>query len=139
MKQVIIYQHGDGVAVIYPAEEKTVEDCMRSVPAGVLCKVVDESEIPQDRYFRNAWQLSDKGIGVDIERAKEIQRDRWRKIREPILAALDIEFMMAVEDSSPSRRNTIASKKQALRDVTKTELPDDLDVIRNTIPEVLKP
>lgn len=65
-------------------------------------------------------------IGINIEKAKDIQRDRWRAMRAPLLAALDIQFMQALEAGDGSSQAWIASKKAELRDVTDTPFPSDL-------------
>jgi len=54
MNQRIIYPTDDGgVAVIIPAE--SLEAAIKDVPAGKPYEIVDVSEIPSDRTFRNAW------------------------------------------------------------------------------------
>ena len=57
----IIYPTPEGgVAIIIPAVEcgLTIEQiAAKDVPAGVPFKVVDVSEIPTDRTFRNAWEF----------------------------------------------------------------------------------
>ena len=56
----IIYPTSDGgVSLIVPAHEcgLTIEEiAAKDVPAGVTYKIVDISEIPSDRTFRNAWE-----------------------------------------------------------------------------------
>jgi len=139
MQIIITYQTEDGgVAVVRPAPGVSLETVIeRDIPAGVQTKTIKESDLP-DRHFRAAWEFDrSSGVKVSVEKAKECQRNLWRKLRAPKLAALDLEFMQAVEDSSPSRRNTIKAQKQALRDVTTTELPDDLEAIKNTVPQIL--
>jgi hypothetical protein len=61
-------------------------------------------------------------IIVNPDKAKAIWKDKWREARKPLLASLDIEFMKAVETADTERQAEIASKKQALRDVTQTEI-----------------
>jgi hypothetical protein len=62
MNQRIIYPTDDGgVAVIVPAPEcgLTIEEiAAKDVPAGKTYKIVDVSDIPEDRTFRNAWEFS---------------------------------------------------------------------------------
>ena len=65
-------------------------------------------------------------IGINIEKAKEIQRDRWRAARTPILAALDVQYMQALESGDTAAQALIVSKKNALRDVTDTPFPSDV-------------
>jgi len=61
-------------------------------------------------------------IIVNPNKAKAIWKDKWREARKPLLASLDIEFMKAVESADAEKQAEIASKKQALRDVTQTEI-----------------
>lgn len=60
MNKRIIYQTSDGgVAVIVPAPDcgLTIEEiAAKDVPAGKQFKIVDVSDIPEDRTFRNAWE-----------------------------------------------------------------------------------
>lgn len=55
-------------------------------------------------------------IVVDIERAAEIQRNRIRLAREPLLATLDREFMRALEAGDAAAIDRIKAEKQRLRD-----------------------
>ena len=57
-------------------------------------------------------------IGVNIAKAKEIQKERFRQVRKPLLEALDIEYQRADEANDSSKKAEVATKKQALRDVT---------------------
>jgi len=61
-------------------------------------------------------------IIINPDKAKAIWKDKWRAARKPLLASLDIEFMKAVESADTAKQTEIASKKQALRDVTQTEI-----------------
>ena len=70
-------------------------------------------------------------IIVNPDKAKAIWKDKWREARKPLLASLDIEFMKAVESADTDKQAEIATQKQALRDVTLTE-------IVGTTPEEIK-
>ena len=62
MNQRIIYPTDEGgVAVIIPADcGLTIEEiAAKDVPAGKPYQIVDVSEIPSDRTFRNAWEYSE--------------------------------------------------------------------------------
>ena len=61
--QRIIYKKDDGgVAIIIPTPEyletHSIEDLVKKLPAGVEFKIIDESDIPSDRTFRNAWEYA---------------------------------------------------------------------------------
>ena len=61
-------------------------------------------------------------IKVNMGKARDIWRDKWRAAREPVLKDLDIEFMRATELNDQGKQAEIAAKKQELRDVTTTDL-----------------
>ena len=57
MNQKIIYPQETGIAVITPTGELSVEaTALKDVPTGVKYKIIDESDLPSDRDFRNAWE-----------------------------------------------------------------------------------
>lgn len=62
MNSRIIYPTDDGgVAIIVPAAEcgLTIEQiAAKDVPAGKEYKIVDVSDIPTERLFRNAWEYA---------------------------------------------------------------------------------
>ena len=58
MDKRIIYQNDEGgISIIVPAEcGLTIEEiAAKDVPAGKEYHIVDKSEIPSDRTFRDAW------------------------------------------------------------------------------------
>jgi hypothetical protein len=63
MNNRIIYPTDDGgVAVIIPAPKcgLTIEEiAAKDVPAGKPFQIVDVSEIPSDRTWRNAWEYAE--------------------------------------------------------------------------------
>ena len=62
MEKRIVYPNDEGgVSVIIPTaewlSEHTIEElAAKDVPAGKDYHIVDVSEIPSDRTFRNAWE-----------------------------------------------------------------------------------
>jgi hypothetical protein len=131
----IIYPQESGqVAVIIPTG--AIEDCIKDVPEGLPYKIVDSLDIDND-YF-NAYDYSEEaGAEVNIGKAKEIHLDKFREARTPKLQALDVQFMKAVEQADTEKQAEIGAKKQALRDVTLTPLPDTLPEIKEVWPEIL--
>lgn len=82
--------------------------------------VVDaaETSAPASRTFRNAWVLNGPVIEVDMDKAREIFRNKLRQDRKPLLDKLDADYMKALESADTDLQATIATQKQALRDVT---------------------
>ena len=55
-------------------------------------------------------------INVNIDKAKNITKERLRKERATLLEAQDIAFMKAIEAGQDT--STIVAEKQRLRDIT---------------------
>ena len=77
-------------------------------------------------------------IRINIDKAKAIKLDQLRAERAPKLAALDLAFMRAVERGDLLAQASIAAEKQALREVTKQPLPDDVASLKDFHPDILK-
>lgn len=61
MKRIIYPNTEGGVCVIVPTpealESMSIEEiATKDVPQGIEYKIIDASELPQDRTFRNAWE-----------------------------------------------------------------------------------
>lgn len=107
-------------------DEEFLEWCAeRSVPVGTPYQVISVSDIPQDRTFRNAWKAGVGRIVEDVEKAKEVAKDILRARRAPLLEALDVAFMRAIEQGADAA--PIAAEKQRLRDITRE--PDKAQTI----------
>ncbi len=76
-------------------------------------------------------------IIINTNKAKNIWRNKWREARKPLLEQLDVEFMRAVEAGDAAKQSEISAKKQELRDVTATLLPDSPQAIKEVWPAIL--
>lgn len=63
MKRIIYPTPDGGVAVLIPAPEWLAEEgntiealAEKDVPAGIEYKIIDTTDVPTDRTFRNAWE-----------------------------------------------------------------------------------
>ena len=64
MKRIIYKNPDNSVSIIIPTPEAlqsmTIEQiAKKDVPTGYKYKIVDVSEIPSDRTFRNAWSIDE--------------------------------------------------------------------------------
>ena len=71
-------------------------------------------------------------IKINLDKAKEIQKDKLREVRNPLLEKLDTEFVRALEFGTDVTE--IKEKKQALRDVTK--IVEEVEISGTTVDEV---
>jgi len=95
MSQVIVYNQPNGVlAIIYPnlACGLTIEQiASKDVPFGLPYKIIDSSDIPEDRTWRNSWtadnaDLTD-GVGADYGVGSENTVVEWDDSGNPIIGA----------------------------------------------------
>lgn len=76
MSKVIVFKNeSGGVSVAVPTQEclqhYTIEQIAeKDVPEGVPYKIMDRSELPTDRTFRDAWEIDEAeltdGVGGSI-------------------------------------------------------------------------
>ena len=64
MKRIIYPTDDGGVAVIVPSAEyletHTIEElAVKDVPAEKAYQIIDESDVPSNRTFRNAWEYAE--------------------------------------------------------------------------------
>jgi hypothetical protein len=131
MSQVIAYQTSEGVSIVVPTGEVSLDVVLsKDVPAGVNYKIIDHSELPSDRAFRSAWFFND-GVQIHMETAKEVHKQNIRIARSPLFEDLDIQFQRALETNSDT--SAIVAQKVALRDAT-----IDPAIAAATTPEELK-
>ena len=61
----IIFQNDNGgISIIHPTDEALEimsidEIAQKDVPTGLPYKIVDDSEVPTDRTFRDAWTIDE--------------------------------------------------------------------------------
>lgn len=67
----IVYKTETGVAVIHPAPacSRTIEEiAQKDVPTGLKYKIIEHTELPTSREFRNAWEVDEAeltdGVGA---------------------------------------------------------------------------
>ena len=118
MSKVIIYNQENGImAVCVPAEncgltvkEIAAKDC----PEGA--KIIDRTDLDTlDNEFRNAWCCDgDMNPTINMEKARDVWRDKIRMARKPKLEELDIQYMRAQEAGEDT--SAIVATKNKLRD-----------------------
>ena len=62
----IIYRTEEGTVVVVSASQEwtgTMEElAQKDVPTGLKYKIVEDSVIPSDRSFRNAWEVDEADL-----------------------------------------------------------------------------
>ena len=120
MSQVIIFQNDNGgVAVCIPTGEISIDAVLeKDVPKGKGARIVAQASLPnQDNDFFDAWEMDAQSVTVNLDKAKEITKNRLRAERAPLLAAQDVLFQRALETGADT--TAIVAEKARLRDITK--------------------
>lgn len=143
----IAYTQEDGtVAIVTPSPEFIAKGgdinqlIAKSVPEGAQRMYLTADEIPQDRYFRNAWKMIENKLDIDRPKAEAIHMDKLRAVRDEKLKAEDIEYQKALEMRDDAKMNAVANRKKKLRDMpTDTDLSGlSLYELKSYVPNVLK-
>lgn len=140
----VFFYIGDELHFAIPAPNfyGTKEDLIKqTVPAGIEWAEVHIDDVPSDLYFFHAWELKDKKIHINLEKAKDIHIDFLREDRDKKLAHLDKEMMIAIERGDEVKKVEVASKKQQLRDMPKDPVfhaASNHEELRQIVPEYLR-
>lgn len=135
----IIYTRANdgGVSIVSPAPKEVLERQFgsmtdsqyeehvwsRSIPDDALDPMyILDTDLPENREFRDAWIQRDSKIIEDFSRAKEIYLTNLRRDRNKALEVLDIETL---------RGNDVQDQKQVLRDITKHQLIQDAATVED--------
>jgi hypothetical protein len=129
MKRIIYQTPDGGVAVIIPAE--SVELALKDVPEGVAYEIVDEADIPTDRYFRGAWVLGDCCIDHDLNKCKALGHDLRRQQRAEEFKPFDEVIMKQIPGAdavaAEEARQAIREKYALIQDVIEmASTPDEI-------------
>ena len=118
MTQVIIFATENGnVATCIPTGEISIEAVLaKDVPEGKGARIVNISDLPRDNDFYDAWEMDATSVTVNLDKAKELTKERLRAERTPLLAAQDVAFQRALETGADT--TAIVAEKNRLRDIT---------------------
>lgn len=140
--KTITWDKGDGTIAITTIFDETLDSAehaaelmaLGNVPAEYVPIAYDEP-LPESEWSIGALRATQGPSGivvaVDLSLAKEIVKTRLRAERKPLLEALDVQYMRALEAGSSTA--AIVTEKQRLRDITllvdDAESLDDLRAI----------
>ena len=130
-KKIFYTNDKDKVVQVHPSPEYISQfDSEDKAIAAIIAKdipadkqssaiIIDKSQVP-NRKFRDSWKQESSLVVEDITKARAIHMDRIRVYRNAELAKEDINYQIALEQDNNSKKNSVASKKQMLRDIPST-------------------
>jgi hypothetical protein len=122
MMRKILFTNTDGsLSVVHPVcntigetlttDAEIEQRAWDKLPVDAINPVfVDESVIPTDRTFRNAWEHGGDSVIQNITKAKTIAHDKRREARSTEFAPLDIKATI------PSEATAAEAARQVIRD-----------------------
>jgi urease accessory protein UreE len=119
--KVIVFHNGQTLSVVRPvyALKRSGEDMSRfleriaagAVPAGKAWHVVEDSDFPASREFRNAWKLEGGKVVIDLEAAKAIQSQKLLAVTDRGTGAA-VESLPAETEAAIEAAKTIDELKE---------------------------
>lgn len=109
--------------------------------------IVGTNQLPNNRYFRNAWRWNGTALDFDLPACRERHLNKLRRVRTDKLQDSDPDFIRALEQNNTTQLNALKAYRQALRDMpqsiaaelTSATTPDAIRAIRPAILDVDKP
>lgn len=102
-------------------------------PGATAIQIVEDSAIPADRTFRNAWQISAGKVVCDMPKARGLARDMLRAERAERFTRLDGEWMRAMGRGEALEAAAVEAKRETMRN-----WPQDPRIESATTQEELK-
>lgn len=131
--KVLLTQVGDHVEITTFANEADLLEAAAATPGS---KIYDKSQLPEAQFI-DACTID---ATIDLERAKDIWRNKMRPVRNERLKQLDIEWMRAMEDGDYQAAAKVIAKKVELRSITERDelkYAKTLDEVKAFWPAVL--
>jgi hypothetical protein len=117
-KCIIFHNENGFLSIVHLASDKidVNKEAKKVVPEGVHFEIVEKSELPDDRTFRNAWKKNGTKCETCLDTAKSIAHDLRRSKRSKEFAPLDIKATIPTEaESAEIERQAIREKYDAIQ------------------------
>jgi hypothetical protein len=141
MTKKILYSQQDGsIAMMSISSDITVEDAIKDIPLAAEKIIVEDSQLPNEedlKYFFNALIVDFQNItiSINIQKAREITKNRLRKERIAYFEKNDLALRDAMLENNQEKINLAIAERDRLRNIT--DLVDsisDLDGLKNIHP-----
>jgi len=131
MAKVIIYQNSDGHATIVHRANQSIsfEDLAKKVvPSGTSYEIVEDTQIPSDRTFRNAWVKGSGVVNEDVTKAKVLAHDIRREKRLTEFIPHDEIIMLNVPGTDATAAETERVKIRTKYETMQTNIDNATDI-----------
>lgn len=137
----IVYKTTEGyLAILTPSEEilenEDYEELIsKDIPQDVTSYTIEDEDLPTDIVFRDAWELTDGKVTINLNKSKEISHKFRRQKRALELKQYDLEATI------PSLAEQAEAQRQIIRDKydnIQTEIDDaeDIETLEKIVQEL---
>lgn len=98
---------------------------------------IDQSLLPADRYFRDAWTVDGTSLTIDPVKALAIKIANLQAIATPLIDNLKSQFIDALMAADSAKQATITSQISQLNDIPNLTYPTDLNELQNYTPDII--
>jgi hypothetical protein len=127
MKHILYLQQNGIVAIISGSKNVSILDLEKQVPVGLPHLIIDSAQLPETNHlelFRDALTADFDSPGqprvrIDVEKAKNIAKDKIRQYRKELLATNDIVIRDAMLTNNTVTLNSALKQRDYLKDLTK--------------------
>ena len=135
-QRIIYTNESGGVSVIVPTGD--VSACIKDVPEGVEYEIITTDELPQDRYFRNAWVKGSGEAVEDLVKCKEIGHEKRRAKRDEEFAPYDAVIMKQIPGNDATEaeaaRAAIRAKYETMQvDIDAATTPAEIKALLEAV------
>jgi ACT domain-containing protein len=139
-KKILYSQQDSSIAMMSISSDITIEDAIKDIPSAAEKIIVEDSQLPNEedlKYFFNALTVDfqDITISINIQKAREITKNRLRKERIAYFEKNDLALRDAMLENNQEKINLAIAERDRLRNIT--DLVDsisDLDGLKNIHP-----
>ena len=129
---VIIWTEDDGkVSICHPAStySKSLDELAKKVvPSGKSYKIIAQSDIPNDRTFRDAWKENGTRVTEDVSKAKTLAHTTRRKKRETEFKPHDDIIAKQIPGKSASDAETVRAAIRTKYATMQTNIDNASDI-----------
>lgn len=145
MKRILYLQQNNVVAIISGAEGVPLSELENLVPVGLPFIIIDADQLPEELYlreFRDALTADfdspgQPNVHIDLEKAKEIAKEKLRRYREHAFQANDIAIRDAMISNNQNALKQAIAQRDKLRDLTTIlDNVSKVDIILEKLDEV---
>lgn len=137
----IVYKTAEGyLAILTPSEEilenEDYEELIRKdIPQDVTSYTVEDEDLPINIMFRDAWELTDGKVTINLDKSKELAHQQRRQKRALELKQYDLETTVpSLAEQAEQQRQIIREKYNVIQ--TEIDEAEDIETLEKIVQEL---